>query len=456
MSKGTQDIKDTEDIKGSEDRNARPRPGSLLWWYLWTVTAAGFAVAGCALAGWHGHDAGQLVRSPAFWVVTVPIMVTALRPIVPRGRDGEGAFALVVFLFALLMHTGLPAAALVCAVTMVVSGVAARQAMHRNLFNAGQHLLTLGAAWGTLRLFGIDGTPTHPWMFAEPHLRPVEIVAVALAGLVYLVVNDGLVYLAVAILESSSVVEVAIADLRHLGMVVVAMVSLSPLVLVTMVHVWPLVPLFYPSLASLYRNAARSAEHEHEALHDPLTRLANRQLLYLEATKALAELPKSGGGLAMLVIDLDKFKDVNDTLGHAAGDQLLAAVADRLATAMRPQDLVARLGGDEFAVLIRDLPDGESARQAAVRLIGRLDGYFQIEGVLVEIGASCGVALAPIHGDDLDTLLRHADGAMYAAKTTGSGVSVFDPVRAAERRQAAHRLWTPPQQRGEESDELAG
>jgi diguanylate cyclase (GGDEF)-like protein len=445
---------------GTEDRNARPRAGSTLWWYVWTVTLAGLAVAGWAIAAWRGHDVGRLMGSPAFWVVSAPIMVTALRPIVPRGRDGEGAFALVVFLFALLMHTGLPAAALVCVLTMLVSGLVARQALHRNLFNAGQHLLTLGAAWGVLRLFGIDGTPAHPWSFAEPHLRPIELLAVALAGLVYLVVNDGLVYVAVAIFQSKSVVEVAIADLRPLGMVVVAMVSLSPLVLLTMVHVWPLVPLFYPSLVSLYRNASRSAEHEHEALHDPLTRLANRQLLYLEATRALAELPRGGSGLAMLVIDLDKFKDVNDTLGHAAGDQLLAAVADRLATAMRPQDLVARLGGDEFAVLIRDLSDVDSARQAAGRLIGRLEGYFQIEGVLVEIAASCGLALAPMHGDDLDTLLRNADGAMYEAKTSGCGVSVFDPVRAAQRRQAARRLWTPPRQRttvhGEASGELAG
>jgi diguanylate cyclase (GGDEF)-like protein len=340
---------------------------------------------------------------------------------------------------------------------MLISGLVVRRALHRNLFNAGQHLVTLGAAWGVLRLFGINGSPGHPWSFAEPHLRPLELLGVALAGLVYLIVNEGLVYAAIALLEGSSFVEVAIAECRHLGMITVAMVSLSPLVLVTMVHVWPLVPLFYPSLVALYRNAARSAEHEHEALHDPLTKLANRQLLYREATKALAEMPRTGDGLAMLVIDLDKFKDINDTLGHAAGDQLLASVADRLSSAMRPQDLVARLGGDEFAVLIRELADPESARQAAIRLIARLDGYFQIEGVLIEIEASCGVALAPLHGDDLDTLLRHADCAMYTAKTTGRAVAVFDPVRSAERRQAGRQLWTPPSQpRGEDADELAG
>jgi diguanylate cyclase (GGDEF)-like protein len=386
-------------------------------------------------------DATRLLRSPAFWVVTVPIVVTALRPIVPRGSNGEGAFALVVFLFALLMNTGLPAAACVCTVAMLASGFAVRHAIHRNLFNAGQHLLTLGAAWAVLRLFGIDGSPRHPWMFSEPHVRPVEILAVAMAGLVYLIVNESTVYLAVAWIESSSFTEVAAADLRHLGMVFVAMVCMSPLVLVVMVHVWPLVPLFYPSLVSLYRNASASAEHEHYALHDSLTQLANRELLYREATRALGELPRGGNGLALFVIDLDKFKEVNDSLGHAAGDQLLAAVADRLSAAMRPQDLVARLGGDEFAVLVRDIDDQVAARLAATRLIERLNGTFVIDGVNVELSASCGVAVAPEHGDDLDMLLRRADGAMYAAKATGRGVSVWDPERAAEWRHAARQLW---------------
>jgi diguanylate cyclase (GGDEF)-like protein len=426
---------------GTDLRNKRPRPGSLLWWYLWSVTAAGFAVAGVAIAQLQSQDATRLLRSPAFWVVTIPIMVTAIRPIVPRGSNGEGAFALVVFLFALLMNTGLPAAACVCTVAMLASGFAVRHAIHRNLFNAGQHLLTLGAAWSVLWLFGINGPPRQPWMFTEPHVRPIEILAVALAGLVYLIVNESTVYLAVAWIESSTFREVAAADLRHLGMVFVAMVCMSPLVLIVMVHVWPLVPLFYPSLVSLYRNASASAEHEHDALHDSLTQLANRQLLYREATRALGELPRAGGGLAVFVIDLDKFKEVNDSLGHAAGDQLLAAVAERLTSAMRPQDLVARLGGDEFAVLVRDVADVPTARQAAVRLIERLNGTFVIDGVPIELSASCGVAVAPEHGDDLDMLLRRADGAMYAAKAGGRVVGVWDPERAAEWRQAARQLW---------------
>jgi diguanylate cyclase (GGDEF)-like protein len=426
---------------GTDLRNKRPRPGSLLWWYLWSVAAAGFAVAGVAISQLQSQDVTTLLRSPAFWVVTVPIMVTAIRPVVPRGSNGEGAFALVVFLFALLMNTGLPAAACVCMVAMLASGFAVRHAVHRNLFNAGQHLLTLGAAWSVLWLFGIHGSPRQPWTFSEPHIRPIEILAVVLAGLVYLIVNESTVYLAVAWIEKSTFTQVAIADLRHLGMVFVAMVCMSPLVLVVMVHVWPLVPLFYPSLVSLYRNASASAEHEHDALHDSLTHLANRQLLYREATRALGELPRCGGGLALFVIDLDKFKEVNDSLGHAAGDQLLAAVAERLSAAMRPQDLVARLGGDEFAVLVRDVSDPAAARQAAVRLIERLDGTFVIDGVTIELSASCGVALAPGHGDDLDMLLRRADGAMYAAKAAGRGVALWDPERAAEWRHAATQLW---------------
>ncbi len=93
------------------------------------------------------------------------------------------------------------------------------------------------------------------------------------------------------------------------------MVSLSPLVLIVMVHEWPLVPLFYPALISLYYNAASSVANEHDALHDWLTGLGNRELLHREATRALDALPRQGGGVAVLVLDIDRFKSVNDTLG---------------------------------------------------------------------------------------------------------------------------------------------
>ncbi|HXR40806.1 MAG TPA: GGDEF domain-containing protein [Acidothermaceae bacterium] len=427
----------------TDDRNARPRTGSPLWWYIWTVVAMATALTAVALAGLRGHNLAVLAQSPAFWLVAAPMAVTALRPIVPKGRSGDGTFALVVFLFALLMHIGLRPVLLLCVVTMFVRGVLYKQAVHRNLFNVGQHALTLGGVWLVLRAFSINASPEHPWAFNEPRIAVSQLLAVILGGLVYLVINNGSVFIAVALIESRPLLRIIRDDLRHLAVVGVAMVSLAPLVLVVMVHVWPFVPLFYPALVSLYHNATLSVAREHDALHDSLTSLGNRQLLHREGSKALADLGRQDDGVAILVLDLDKFKEVNDTLGHAAGDRLLQVVAERLRTAVRPEDVVARLGGDEFVVIVRGVPDTTSARLAAVRLIERVNGTCQIDGSAITIAASLGVAVAPAHGVEFDALLRRADRAMYIAKSTGCGVAVFDPRRDEDWRRPAMTLEQP-------------
>lgn len=371
-----------------------------------------------------------LVSSPGCWLVAAPLAIIAVRPLLPALRDGDPTFALVVFLFALLLRVGLPASVVLCVVTMTVRGFLAREAIHRNLFNACQHVLTLSAAWLTLRAFSIEPSAAHPWSFHEPNIRASQLVAVLLAMLVYLVIDNVSVYNAIALIEQRSVVRIAREDLRHVAMVGAAMASLSPLVLVVMVHLWPFVPLFYPALASLYYNATLSSAREHAALHDSLTGLANRELLHREAQAAIGNVARqSDSGLAILVIDLDKFKEANDTLGHAAGDQLLRVVAERLLAAVRPDDVVARLGGDEFVVLIHEVPDAGAARLVALRLLDRLVGTCQIDGEAITVGASVGVAIAPEHGHEFDALLRCADRAMYIAKASGCGVAVFDPGR---------------------------
>jgi diguanylate cyclase (GGDEF)-like protein len=415
-------------------RNQRPPSGSTLWWYLWSVIVVAAAIVGICVAGLHRGDVAALLQRPEFWLVVAPMAVTALRPVAPSGRSGDGTFALVVFLFALQLRVGLPAAATLCTITMLTRGALYRQALHRNLFNAAQHVVTLGASWLVLQAFDIDATPLHPWTFTEPSLRTSELLAVGLAGLAYLVVNNGSVYIAISLIEDRSFGSIARDEARHLLVVGLAMVSLSPLVLIVMVHEWPLVPLFYPALISLYRNAASSVAHEHDALHDWLTGLGNRELLHREATRALDALPRPGGGVAVLVLDVDRFKSVNDTLGHVAGDRLLQIVAERLMAVVRPVDVVARLGGDEFVVLLHDVEDLATARVTAVRVLDRVNGQCQIDGTMIELRVSVGVALAPEHGREFDGLLRRADRAMYIAKAAGCGVAMFDAQRDADRR----------------------
>jgi diguanylate cyclase (GGDEF)-like protein len=166
----------------------------------------------------------------------------------------------------------------------------------------------------------------------------------------------------------------------------------------------------------------------HQAFHDSLTGLANRALFADRVSHALAQRPRKDGGIVVLLCDLDDFKTVNDSLGHAAGDSLLIQVAERLEGCVRGGDTVARLGGDEFAILL-EAPAGEpEAHAAADRILAALRAPVQLEDREVVVGSSIGIAVEPLQGIDGDALLRDADVAMYLAKAEGKGrAAVFRP-----------------------------
>jgi diguanylate cyclase (GGDEF)-like protein/PAS domain S-box-containing protein len=164
----------------------------------------------------------------------------------------------------------------------------------------------------------------------------------------------------------------------------------------------------------------------HQAFHDDLTGLPNRALLEDRVTQALARLRRSGGLAAVVFLDLDDFKQVNDGLGHAAGDQLLQRIGARIREAVREQDTPARLGGDEFAVLLEDLAGEDEALDAAQRICRAVAQPLTVAGRRIAPAASVGVACAR-PTDSHDDLLRNADVAMYAAKQQGKArVSMFD------------------------------
>ena len=159
-----------------------------------------------------------------------------------------------------------------------------------------------------------------------------------------------------------------------------------------------------------------TAELAHQALHDPLTGLPNRVLLREHLDHALRRLDRQGGELVVLFLDLDRFKDVNDTLGHAAGDRLLVALAERLRRALRPADTVARLAGDEFVVVCEDVDNGPAVAEIADRLLAAVERPFRLDGVDARVSASIGVSSVREAGADADQLLREADAAMYSVK----------------------------------------
>ncbi|MEU4692012.1 bifunctional diguanylate cyclase/phosphodiesterase [Actinoplanes sp. NPDC023714] len=180
--------------------------------------------------------------------------------------------------------------------------------------------------------------------------------------------------------------------------------------------------------AQAYAELARiAAENEHAATHDPLTGLANRRRLY-EHAGDLYQSTGQAGLFALLLIDLNHFKEVNDTLGHAAGDDVLREVAGRLSGAAAGGDLVARLGGDEFAVLMTGLPTPALATHRAASMLTALDASIEVEGMQITVDAAGGIALAAGTGG-VEELMRRADIAMYQAKRTGEPTAIYVHAR---------------------------
>jgi len=166
-------------------------------------------------------------------------------------------------------------------------------------------------------------------------------------------------------------------------------------------------------------NKAAEQRILHQAHHDPLTDLPNRASLRYRIDQAVSRAGRSDGRLALLFLDLDHFKEVNDRLGHAVGDHLLREVAGRLRELLRHEDTVGRLGGDEFLVLIEGLPAPHFAGRVAEKIVAALTRPFLLGGEVIEVGVSIGIAVYPEHAPDADALINHADAAMYDAKAAG-------------------------------------
>ncbi|SNS89119.1 diguanylate cyclase (GGDEF) domain-containing protein [Geodermatophilus saharensis] len=181
------------------------------------------------------------------------------------------------------------------------------------------------------------------------------------------------------------------------------------------------------SWSTTRRLRRQAAQAEHDALHDPLTGLANRELF---ARRVAAEIGRGTPG-AVVLVDLDRFKEVNDTLGHHAGDQLLVEVGRRLTATVRSGDTVARLGGDEFGLLLPGMDSAADARELVQRVSDALSVETVVEGVPLAVEASCGIAMHPADATDVETLLTCADAAMYQGKRGATGVVVFDPRATA-------------------------
>jgi len=167
-------------------------------------------------------------------------------------------------------------------------------------------------------------------------------------------------------------------------------------------------------------------EYRHKAFHDYLTQLANREQLVRRLSSALAHAPRHGhGGLALHMLDLDRFKPVNDTFGHGMGDEVLKQVAQRLQAVTRRSDVVARMGGDEFAILQHDVSSPDDAAALAAKVVNALSQPYEVDGAVLDIGVSIGIALGQEGTGSPDLMLRDADTALYRCKASGGDCFAF-------------------------------
>jgi diguanylate cyclase (GGDEF)-like protein/PAS domain S-box-containing protein len=190
--------------------------------------------------------------------------------------------------------------------------------------------------------------------------------------------------------------------------------------------------LFIATMRDISERKAHTDALEYQALHDALTGLPNRSLFGDRLRQALLSARRNQNMFGVLLLDLDRFKDINDALGHDRGDTLLQEVTARLRGTLRATDTIARLGGDEFAVLTTDAKHPDDVVATARKVLAALEGPFSIAEQTVETGASIGIAMYPVHGDDPTTLLRHADVAMYVAKRAGGGHAVYAPEQESQ------------------------
>jgi diguanylate cyclase len=196
------------------------------------------------------------------------------------------------------------------------------------------------------------------------------------------------------------------------------------------------------------QQVARSAER------DALTELPNRVLFLVRLVEAIAQAREHGTRLSLLFLDLDNFKQVNDSLGHAVGDEVLKWAAQRLSTTVRDGDTVCRYGGDEFLILLKEVSPAESVR-IAHSLIASLAVPSRVAEHAIWLTASVGISLYPEDGDDVDTLIRHADAAMYRAKRDGLGTFISEPKRSAEGSTRHSPLQSPLQRRHDRHEQEA-
>ena len=355
----------------------------------------------------------------AFFIFALLLLLTELRPMLYHTEGGE-VTASWTFAFALVFIAPVAGAVLAASTSTLIADVARSKSIVKSMFNAAQLALSLTVGVAA-------GNAIYPLLaVADGEQLGLRWLAAAfVASAVSFVLNAILISIVIALHQAMPVGEMLVRSLRvNLGMDGV-LLALAPIFLLIGVEAPILVPLLLGTVILIFRSATLALSNRHEATHDQLTDMPNRRLFVDHMGLMLANAEKSSENVALIHVDLDGFKGINDRLGHHYGDEVLRHVADRMRAAKRPVDFIARLGGDEFIMALGAVGDRDTAARIAQRVWERLREPMEIEGVPLAVGASLGVALYPDDGRDLHTLLDRADMAMYDAKTNARGVAVY-------------------------------
>jgi len=374
-------------------------------------------------------------------VLAIAAIIGEVKPIVlPRAGGGARSLSTSApFVLALIGVAGVSVAILVQVVASVTDDVVQRRAPKKSLFNTTQYALSVlaaGAIFTSLSdvpLFGVPGS-----------VEPADLVPLLIGGLAMFAVNWVLVAGVVSIVSEQRVLTVLREDLRSFLVTNLVLLSIGGIAAIVATDgVGALILLAAPVIAA-HLFAAAAARHAHEATHDSLTGLGNRGQLQHELKHGIAMAARhKSTGPGFVLLDLDHFKDINDTLGHPFGDLVLQKVADALQEAAPDSASVHRLGGDEFAVVVNG--GIEESAAVAYALLGSLDNPLHIEGLELLVRASAGVAIAPMHGTDPETLMKHVDIALYHAKLERDRISLYAPefdINTVERLQLLADLRT--------------
>jgi diguanylate cyclase (GGDEF)-like protein len=382
------------------------------------VAALAIVVALIAGEGWSIPSPDRPIE---FGLLVLLLIVAELCPIsIQRGEAKDVITVSGPFAVALLLRWPLIFVLIAQGVASLVDGAAHKLAWWVRVFNVSQYAVSLGTAGWVFRAL------------AEPIPRTSfdtgDFGAALIAGLTFFLLNNTLTGIGIALSERFPVRPFLLEDFSFQLMTNGGLIALAPVLLVVIDrHILLMAVLLVPFVA-IYRGATVALEKEHQARHDALTGLPNRTELEAIATRALGSAGPERLSVGVMMVDLNNFKDVNDTLGHDVGDSLLRQVAARLGDALSGSATVGRFGGDQFAVVAPALKSPFDAPGIARQVLDQFGPTFEVEGSMFDLRARVGLAVSPQHGEDVGLLLRHSEIALEGAKARHSELEIYEPA----------------------------